>query len=99
MLESNVVLPLAMGFTPSASYYIMRHPEYVTILKHAILLCSSRVYRTMRLVIQRVSEAKVMVEGRTQGSIRTGMLVLVGVSRLDDQETARYCADKLLGLR
>ena len=53
----------------------------------------------MRLVIQRVSEAKVIVEGSTQGAIRTGLLVLVGVSRSDDGETVAYCADKLLGLR
>ena len=53
----------------------------------------------MRLVIQRVSEAKVIVEGSTQGAIRTGLLVLVGVSRSDDEETVAYCADKLLGLR
>jgi D-aminoacyl-tRNA deacylase len=53
----------------------------------------------MRLVIQRVSEARVLVEGRTQGSIRTGLMVLVGISRLDNQETAKYCAGKLLGLR
>ena len=53
----------------------------------------------MRLVIQRVSEAKVIVEGSTQGSIRTGLVVLVGVSRSDDRETVAYCADKLLGLR
>ena len=53
----------------------------------------------MRLVIQRVSEAKVIVEGSTQGAIRTGLVVLVGVSRSDDRETVAYCADKLLGLR
>ena len=53
----------------------------------------------MRLVIQRVSEAKVTVDGRTQGSIRTGLLVLAGISRFDTQENTNYCADKLLGLR
>jgi D-tyrosyl-tRNA(Tyr) deacylase len=40
-----------------------------------------------------------MVDGRTQGSIRTGLLVLAGIGRSDTQETANYCADKLLGLR
>ena len=53
----------------------------------------------MRLVIQRVSEAKVLIQGRTQGSIRTGLMVLVGISKSDTPETAEYCADKLLGLR
>jgi D-tyrosyl-tRNA(Tyr) deacylase len=62
-------------------------------------LCSSRMHRTMRLVIQRVSAAKVIAEGRTQGSIGTGLLVLIGISRSDSPETAKYCADKLVGLR
>ena len=53
----------------------------------------------MRLVIQRVSEASVKVEGRTHGAIRTGLLALVGISRSDSPETAEYCAAKLLGLR
>jgi D-aminoacyl-tRNA deacylase len=53
----------------------------------------------MRLVIQRVSEARVLIEGRTQGSIRTGLMVLVGISKSDTRESAEYCADKLLGLR
>jgi D-tyrosyl-tRNA(Tyr) deacylase len=53
----------------------------------------------MRLVIQRVSEASVRIDGRVQGSIRTGLMVLVGISRTDTRETADYCADKLLGLR
>ena len=53
----------------------------------------------MRLVIQRVSEASVKVEGRTRGAIRTGLLALVGISRSDNPETAEYCAAKLLGLR
>ena len=53
----------------------------------------------MRLVIQRVSEAKVLIEERTQGSIRTGLMVLVGISKSDTPETTEYCAEKLLGLR
>ena len=77
----------------------MRPGKYVTILKECISKYSSRKPRTMRLVIQRVSEARVLVEGRTQGSIRTGLMVLVGFSRQDNQETAAYCAEKLLGLR
>jgi D-tyrosyl-tRNA(Tyr) deacylase len=77
----------------------MRPLEYVTILKECIPVYSSSVSRTMRLVIQRVSEARVLVEGRTQGSIRTGIVVLVGISRTDNEDTAQYSADKLLGLR
>lgn len=53
----------------------------------------------MRLVIQRVSEAKVIAHGRTQGSIGTGLATLVGISRSDNAQTAEYCAGKVLGLR
>ena len=98
MLESSVVLPLAIEFLPSR-HYIMGPLKYVTIMKECILLYSPRASRTMRLTIQRVSEAKVLVEGRTHGSIRTGIMVLVGVGRSDNPETAKYCADKLIALR
>jgi D-tyrosyl-tRNA(Tyr) deacylase len=53
----------------------------------------------MRLVIQRVSEAQVTVNGETVGAIRTGLLVLVGVGRDDTEQDADYLVDKLLGLR
>jgi len=53
----------------------------------------------MRLVIQRVSEASVHIDGSTRGQIRTGLLVLVGISRSDTPQEAEYCADKVLGLR
>ena len=53
----------------------------------------------MRLVVQRVSEAKVIIDGHTQGAIGTGLAVLVGIGRSDTPDTAVYCADKLLGLR
>jgi D-tyrosyl-tRNA(Tyr) deacylase len=53
----------------------------------------------MRLVIQRVSAASVRIEGSTSGTIRTGLVVLVGVSKSDTPEDARYLSDKLLGLR
>ena len=53
----------------------------------------------MRLVIQRVKEAKVTVSGSTTGAIRSGLLVLIGISREDTREEADYMLDKLLGLR
>ena len=53
----------------------------------------------MRLVIQRVREAKVTVKESTTGSIRTGLLVLIGISRSDSTADADYLVDKLLGLR
>jgi D-tyrosyl-tRNA(Tyr) deacylase len=53
----------------------------------------------MRLVIQRVSEAYVQVDDSRVGSIRTGLVVFLGISKLDTEEDANYLLDKLLGLR
>jgi D-tyrosyl-tRNA(Tyr) deacylase len=53
----------------------------------------------MKLVIQRVSEARVSVHGTTVGAIRTGLLVLVGISKFDTEQDAEYLSDKVLGLR
>lgn len=53
----------------------------------------------MKLVIQRVSEARVTVNQETVGAIRTGLVALVGISKLDAESDADYLADKLLGLR
>ena len=53
----------------------------------------------MRLVIQRVTEARVTADNGTKGSIRTGLLVFLGVSRTDTVEDADYLTGKLLGLR
>lgn len=53
----------------------------------------------MRAVIQRVSEAEVSVGGAVVGSIRRGLVVLLGVAHGDDSADARYIADKTAGLR
>src|SRR6202161_2638447 len=53
----------------------------------------------MRLLIQRVSEARVSVEASTIGSIRIGLLVFVGISRQDSVADADYAVQKMVGLR
>jgi D-tyrosyl-tRNA(Tyr) deacylase len=53
----------------------------------------------MRLVIQRVRQARVEVDGRCCGSIHSGLLVLVAVAKSDSQADADYLTEKLLGLR
>jgi D-tyrosyl-tRNA(Tyr) deacylase len=53
----------------------------------------------MRLVIQRVKEARVTTDQGTAGAIRTGMIVFVCVSKSDTTKEADYLVDKLLGLR
>ena len=53
----------------------------------------------MRAVVQRVSQAKVTVEGEITGQIDVGLLVLLGVGRGDAEADATYLAQKILGLR
>jgi len=53
----------------------------------------------MRAILQRVSEARVFVHDSTVGTIRDGLVVLLGVGRNDDQQDADYLLDKVLGLR
>lgn len=53
----------------------------------------------MRAVIQRVTRASVTVEGRVAGEIGAGLLVLLGVSRTDNPESAAYLAEKIANLR
>ena len=53
----------------------------------------------MRLVLQRVSEASVTVDGVTVGSIRTGLVILAGVAKSDTESEVDFLSDKVLGLR
>ena len=53
----------------------------------------------MRAVIQRVSRARVTVDGETTGEIGPGVLVLLGVGQEDDEADAIYLAEKISGLR
>lgn len=53
----------------------------------------------MRMVVQRVNEARVRVGGKVAGKIGKGYLVLLGVGREDDQEKADQLVRKLVNLR
>ncbi len=53
----------------------------------------------MRAVVQRVSRAKVTVDGRITGEIGMGLLVLLGVGQQDGDSDVQYLADKIAGLR
>ena len=53
----------------------------------------------MRCVIQRVTRASVDVAGETVGSIGKGFMVLLGAQAGDGEADAKYCADKIAGLR
>jgi len=53
----------------------------------------------MRAVIQRVSRARVIVDGRITGEIEAGLVVLVAVGREDSASTAAAMAEKIVHLR
>jgi D-aminoacyl-tRNA deacylase len=53
----------------------------------------------MRAVVQRVSRAKVTVEGRISGEIAAGLMILLGVGREDSATVAASLAEKVANLR
>jgi len=53
----------------------------------------------MKVVLQRVSEAKVTVEGRVTGEIGQGLMLLVGIGQEDAEQDLTWMADKVAGLR
>ena len=53
----------------------------------------------MRVVAQRVSRAKVTVEGRVTGEIGPGLMILLGVGKEDNSQVAAAMAEKTANLR
>lgn len=53
----------------------------------------------MRAVLQRVSQAEVVVDGGVAGRIERGLCVLVGVGSVDTEEDARWLAQKCVAAR
>lgn len=53
----------------------------------------------MKLVIQRVAQADVRIEGESVGRIGRGLLVLVGAEKGDDEKAAEEAARRVAGLR
>jgi D-aminoacyl-tRNA deacylase len=53
----------------------------------------------MRVIVQKVKQAKVEVDQKEVGSISEGLMVLVGVTHDDEVRDAKYLADKLVHLR
>ena len=53
----------------------------------------------MRVVIQRVLEASVVVDEKVVGSIQNGLLVLLGIEDADTEEDINWLSNKIVGLR
>lgn len=53
----------------------------------------------MKLVIQRVKKANVVVENKVIGEIDNGFLVLIGIAPTDTKENANFLVQKLIHLR
>ena len=53
----------------------------------------------MKVVIQRVSEAAVKIDGSVHGAIESGLLILVGIENSDTEEDVDWLASKIVSLR
>ncbi len=53
----------------------------------------------MRVIIQRVSEASVKIDGKTIGKIETGFMVLLGIEEADTEEDVIWLAQKIINMR
>lgn len=53
----------------------------------------------MRAVVQRVSKARVTIEGKTTGAIEHGLLILLGIEDNDEQADITWLSKKLVQLR
>jgi D-tyrosyl-tRNA(Tyr) deacylase len=53
----------------------------------------------MRVVIQRVLEASVVVDEKVVGSIKNGLLVLLGIEDADTEQDLHWLSNKIVGLR
>ncbi len=50
-------------------------------------------------MVQRVSEASVLIDGNVAGAVDAGLCVLIGIGRDDTDEDAKWMADKVVDLR
>ncbi|MEX0321811.1 MAG: D-aminoacyl-tRNA deacylase [Puniceicoccaceae bacterium] len=53
----------------------------------------------MRVVVQRVKQAKVIADGKLSGAIGPGLLVFLGIEQRDTQEDATWLAEKIPVIR
>ena len=71
-------------------------PEFATIYSRPH---SEKISPPMRALLQRVLEAKVMVDGEITGEIQQGILVFLGLGKDDNFEKGKKLIDKILKYR
>jgi D-tyrosyl-tRNA(Tyr) deacylase len=65
---------------------------------HFFILVIDKI-KNMRVVIQRVSEASVSIEGKVKSAIKKGLLVLVGIEDADTLDDINFLVKKITQLR
>ncbi len=53
----------------------------------------------MKVVVQRAKDARVVVRNEVVGTIKNGLMLLVGITHTDTLEDIKYVADKIVNLR
>ena len=64
-----------------------------------VLAANPAKSRPMRALVQRVSEARVTVDGRVTGEIGRGLLILVCAMQTDSEAQSQWLARKIVNLR
>lgn len=75
------------------------HPESGITVIHICRVSYPHRYSHMKLVVQRVSRARVTVDGDVAGEIGPGLLLFIGVGHDDDRDVVEWMVDKVLSLR
>jgi D-aminoacyl-tRNA deacylase len=57
------------------------------------------IFVNMRVIIQRVTQASVSIDGKIKSEIKTGLLVLVGIEDADSEEDIEWLSNKIVNLR
>jgi D-aminoacyl-tRNA deacylase len=68
-------------------------------LREDYFWCCCYKFLSMRVVIQRVSEAKVVSDGQLTGEIGNGLLVLLGIESRDSEKDVDWLVRKILQMR
>jgi D-tyrosyl-tRNA(Tyr) deacylase len=75
----------------------MPRGQWKTIFILVVIIKANTV--GMRIVIQRVSEAAVTIDGHIKSAIGKGLLVLVGIEDADGQDDINWLCNKIVNLR